>query len=85
MRTTLTLDGDLAERLKRLAAEEGITFKEAVNRSLRAGLEVSTEARPYRTRARPLELRPGIDVTKALQVAAAHEDEEVVREVLAGR
>jgi hypothetical protein len=85
MRTTLTLDDDLADRLKRLAAEEGITFKEAVDRSLRAGLEARTEARPYQTRARPLDLRADIDVTKALQVAAALEDEEVVREVLAGR
>lgn len=85
MRTTLTLDDDLAERLKRLAAEEGITFKEAVNRSLRSGLEVRTEAQPYRTPARPLELRPGIDVTKALQLASVLEDEEIVREVLAGR
>jgi hypothetical protein len=85
MRTTLTLEGDLAERLKRIAADEGMTFKEVVNRTLREGLAARGRPKPHRTRARPLELRVGMDVRKALQLAAALEDEEIAREVQAGR
>jgi hypothetical protein len=85
VRTTLKLEGDLAERLKRIAADEGISFKEAVNRTLREGLEARGRPKPHRTQARPLELRAGTDVTKALQLAAALEDEEIAREVQAGR
>lgn len=85
MRTTLTLEGDLADRLKQLAADEGITFKDAVNRTLRAGLEAHSAPRPHRTPARPMALRAGVDVTKALRLAEVLEDEEIVREVGAGR
>ena len=43
MRTTLTLDDDVAGLLKRRALELGIPFKEALNRTIRAGLgEAST-------------------------------------------
>ena len=38
MRTTLTLDDDVAIQLKRLCAERDERFKTVVNRALRAGL-----------------------------------------------
>lgn len=38
VRTTLTIDDDLAGLLKRRARELGVPFKEAVNRTIRAGL-----------------------------------------------
>lgn len=38
MRTTLTLDPDVARALKRLARESERPFKEIVNEALRAGL-----------------------------------------------
>jgi len=38
MRTTLTLDDDVAVQLNRLRAEKRITLKEAVNTILRRGL-----------------------------------------------
>ena len=38
MRTTLTIDDDLADLLKRRARELGVPFKEAVNSAIRAGL-----------------------------------------------
>lgn len=40
MRTTLTLDDDVAVRLKRLQDADELSFKEAVNTALRRGLEV---------------------------------------------
>jgi predicted transcriptional regulator len=85
MRTTLTLDDDIVDRLKRLAADEGITFKHAVNQALRDGLEARTRPRAHRTQARPLGLRAGVDLTKALLLAEQLEDEEIARELRAGR
>ena len=38
MRTTLTLDDDLAGLLKQRAREPGIPFKEAMNQTIRAGI-----------------------------------------------
>jgi cytidylate kinase len=82
MRTTVTIDPDLAARLRRIAYERGISFKEALNDTLRAGLgaEAGT-ARPYRLRARRLGLRPGIELDKALRLASALEDEETLRKL----
>ncbi|MFH1764512.1 MAG: DUF2191 domain-containing protein [Gemmatimonadota bacterium] len=53
MRTTLTLDADVAATLKRVQAKEGLTLKEAVNEAMRRGLGAmeGPEAKrpPYRT------------------------------------
>lgn len=51
MRTTLTIDADLAEALRRLAERTGTTWKEVVNEVLRRGLEAgaSPPSVPYRT------------------------------------
>ncbi len=38
MRTTLTLDDDVAVRLDQRCAEQKVSFKEAVNEALRRGL-----------------------------------------------
>lgn len=52
MRTTLTLDDDVAALLKRIAAKEKGSFKEVVNQALRRGLTGITAERqraPFRT------------------------------------
>lgn len=72
MRTTLTIDDDLAGLLKRRARELGVPFKEVVNRTIRAGL--GEEARP-RASAAPKTIphsfgfRPGVDLDKLNQLA----------------
>jgi hypothetical protein len=38
MRTTVTLDPDVAAKLKAVALERGISFKRALNQAVRAGL-----------------------------------------------
>ena len=82
MRTTVRIDPDLAAKLRRIARERGITFREALNTMLRAGMVARAEgARPYRLRARRLGLRPGIDLDKALHLASAPEDREIVRKL----
>lgn len=71
MRTTLTLDDDLAGLLKRRARQLGIPFKEAVNRALRAGLGEATARRVAAPKTIPhsFGFRPGIDPDKLGQLA----------------
>jgi hypothetical protein len=78
----VTLDPDVAAGLRREARARGISFKEALNQAVRAGLGGGRRrSRPFRQRTRPMGLRPGIRLDKALQLAAALEDEEIVREM----
>jgi hypothetical protein len=80
MRTTVDIHPDLAAKLRSIAQERDISFKEALNAMLRAGLGSETAtARPYRITARRLGLRPGIDLDRALHLAAAMDDEEFIR------
>jgi hypothetical protein len=61
MRTTLTLDHDVAAKAKR-AQLNYKPFKQIINTALRIGLDEvlkPPQAKPYRTKARPLGLRPG--------------------------
>ncbi len=48
MRTTLTLDDDVAALLKRIAAKEHGSFKGIVNKALRMGLGALNEPAPRR-------------------------------------
>ena len=82
MRTTVTLDSDLAAKLKALARERGISFKDALNGTLRRGLTSGGGSkRRYRLRSRPLGLRPGVELTHALRLAAELEDAETIRKL----
>ena len=82
MRTTVTLDPDVVEQLKEFARRRNLSFKEALNRAVRAGLaDERSGSRPYRVPSRPMGLRPGIDLTKALHLADSLEDEEIVRKL----
>ena len=81
MRTTLTIDDQIAEELKRLAFQSGRSFKEVVNESLRRGLasrRAAPKSRPYRMK--PISLggpMPGVNLDKALQLAEILEDEGI--------
>ncbi len=82
MRTTVTLDPDVAARLKQVAHEQGISFKEALNSNVRRGLEGSAvDSRPYRVPTRQLGVRPGVNLDKALQLASELEDAETMRKL----
>ena len=85
MRTTLTIDDELAQALKELAYRSDKSFKEVVNETLRAGLtgqKALPRARPYRLRPSSLGgVMPGIDLNKTLQLADALEDEEIARKL----
>lgn len=62
MRTTLTLDDDVAAKLTGEARRSGRSFKEVVNTYLRLGLNARRAAPPrerFEVRARPLDPEPG--------------------------
>ncbi|MCH9650334.1 MAG: ribbon-helix-helix domain-containing protein [Deltaproteobacteria bacterium] len=64
MRTTLTLDEDVAAKLKEAAQKSGLSFKETVNSTLRKGLnspQPPGQLTPFKVRARALGGRPGVD------------------------
>lgn len=84
MRTTVTLDPDVAARLKEETRTRGISFKEALNSSVRRGLESGerTGGKPYKLRrTQRMGARPGIDLDKALALAGRLEDEEILRKL----
>jgi hypothetical protein len=82
VRTTVTLDPDVAEQLKELARRRNVSFKVALNSAVRSGLSAERgAARPFKVEPHPMKLRPGIDLTHALELAAALEDEEIIRKM----
>jgi len=63
VRTTLTLDEDVAAKLKSEARRTGRSLKETVNELLRAGLAQNRakKDRPLRIHAKNMGVRPGLD------------------------
>ncbi|MEP7354821.1 MAG: antitoxin [Acidobacteriota bacterium] len=56
MRTTLTLDDDVASLLEREIRRTGASLKETVNKSLRRGLIASQQPAPKRFKVIPFDL-----------------------------
>ncbi len=68
MRTTLTLDDDVASLLKKEARKSGEPFKQVVNRFLRLGLTAKPAARkPFVVKPRNLGLPPFEKVEELLE------------------
>ncbi len=67
MRTTVTIDDDLAIAIEDLRKRDGTSFKAALNQLIRLGVQAkSAPPRPkqYRTPTKALGLKPGIDPTR---------------------
>jgi hypothetical protein len=62
IRTTLTLENDVAERLREESRRTGKTFKDVVNEAIRAGLarRVDKPRERFVVKARPMHAKPGI-------------------------
>lgn len=78
MRTTLTLDDDVLEMARLLAAQTRKPFKAVVNEALRmglAGLEKGARQRPYVTTPRAMGLRPGHNLDNIQELIAQIEGE----------
>ena len=83
---TVKLDSDVAEQLRALAHSRNVSFDAALNTAVRAGLAAEHgESTPFRVDARPMGLRPGVDITHALRLAADLEDEEIIRKLQLGK
>ena len=84
MRTTLTLEDELAEQLRRLAQTSGQSFKQVVNSATRRGLSVGEDPAlhpdPFKVRPRACGFRSGIDPTKLNQLYDDLEAEDLRRE-----
>lgn len=76
MRTTVTLEPDVEALIKRAMRERGLSFKEAVNEAIRAGMTAPARrpepSLPVHDMGEPL-----VDVTKALRLAGELEDQEL--------
>ena len=71
MRTTLTIEPDVAERLRQETARGQRSLKQVVNETLRIGLGLKRKPskRPYKVKAHNSPYRPGIDRAKLNQLA----------------
>lgn len=87
MRTTLRIDDDLLRALKERARQEQLSLASVANRALRRGLMQSEDRKPPKKfRQRTVNMGvPLVDLTKAHALAAALEDEEIMKKLAAGK
>jgi hypothetical protein len=88
LRTTITLDDELLEELRKLAQRERVPFKRVVERVLRLGLRqagATPRRRRYRTPTESMGLPSAGRLDKSLALAGALEDEEIARELAVGK
>lgn len=83
MRTTVTLDADTEQLLRERMARGGVSFKQALNDSVRDGNQRSPST-PFSTRTASLGT-PGIALDRALQLSGELEDEELLRRMRSGQ
>lgn len=79
MRTTITLDDDVASALRRLGKGRGVKMKELINSALREGLRhlssPKRKRKPFRTRAVDLGLCRAGNVDNVAEALAVAESE----------
>ena len=79
MRTTLSIDDDVMERARAVAAKLSIPFRAVVNEALRAGLEhveQPAKQRPYKTEPHAMGLRSGRNIDNIQELLAQIEGED---------
>ncbi|MBI4263731.1 MAG: antitoxin [Acidobacteria bacterium] len=83
MRTTLTLDRDVADALSKEIRRTGKGLKTVVNEALRRGLRLARAPRPPRFEVQPHDfgIRPGIDLDRMNQLVDELEAEETARKL----
>lgn len=80
MRTTITLEPDVEALIHTAMKERGISFKEALNSAVRAGLTQGRSKRRYfAQKSYSLGSDQNFRWDKALEAATAMEDEELAR------
>ena len=82
MRTTLTLDRDVAERIRKDVRRTGKSLKAVVNEALRLGLGLAGKppsAPRFAVRPHSFGFRPGVDLDRLNQLVDELEAEETAR------
>lgn len=82
MRTTVTLDADVEQRLRDAMRRQGKGFKETLNDALRRGLTPASsddEGGEFEVESRPLRLRTGLDPARLRDLDDDLEVEEFLR------
>lgn len=83
MRTTITLDPDVDQLLRRAMRDRGATFRDTVNEAIRADLRAHKVPR-FRQKTVAMG-KPHFNVNKALQLASELEDQEILRKIALGK
>jgi hypothetical protein len=79
MRTTLTLDDDVARLVEDAVHRERRSMKKVINDALRRALAPrAAEHEPYRLVPHESTIRPGFDVTSLNRVADELEEDEIL-------
>ena len=84
MRTTLTIEPDVAQEIRQRMAEKKLSLKQVVNDALRAGLsKTGKKERTTRFVVKPwsLGLKPGIDRDKLGQLLDQLDTEDFIRKM----
>ncbi len=89
MRSTVRLDDDLLRELKQRASREETSMTKLLNRALREWLHggpkaVEAKKRAYREKTFNMG-KPLVDLTKALALSAAIEDEAIIEKLARGK
>jgi hypothetical protein len=80
VRTTVTLDPDSEALIRKLMDKRGLSFKEAVNQAIRAGLAPRPRGKDFRTPT--FRMGPSkVPLDRALGLAGELEDAETARKL----
>lgn len=80
VRTTVTLDPDTEQIIRRRMRERGMTFKEALNDAIRSATARPT---PFRTETAAMG-EPSVNLDRALQIVGDIEDDDLIRKMRSG-
>jgi hypothetical protein len=83
MRTTVTLDPDVEQIVRRRMRERNQSFKAALNDAVRAGVTAPARRRPFQTKVAAMG-ESTVSLDRALQVAGELEDDELMRRLRTG-
>lgn len=84
MRTTVTLDADTEQIIRRRMRERNQTFKQALNDTIRASIASTAPGERFRTETASMGVSE-VNLDRALQVAAELDDDDLIRKMRAGK
>jgi hypothetical protein len=84
MRTTVTLDDDVATRVRQEMRRTGAGLKAVINRALRLGLGLAGKGprpRRFQVRSHAFGVKPGVDLDRLNQLVDELEADEAARKL----